>query len=140
GHVREDLSRVNDYGRMLASVGINGCAVNNVNANTLFLSPELIPQIARVADAFRPWGVKVALAIDFGSPQTLGKLPTYDPLDPTVIAWWKARADDLYKTIPDFGGFVLKADSEGRVGPSAYGRTHADAANVVARAPAPHGR
>src|SRR5207244_815910 len=92
------------------------------------------PQVARVADLLRPWGIRMALAIDFGSPQSLGKLPTYDPLDPAVIAWWKARADDLYTAIPDFGGFVLKADSEGRVGPSAYGRTHADAANVVARA------
>jgi alpha-glucuronidase len=139
GHIREDLTRVSEYGRLLASIGINGISINNVNANPLVLSPEFIPQIARVADVLRPWGVRVALAIDFGSPQTLGKLPTYDPLDPAVIAWWKARADDLYKSIPDFGGFVLKADSEGRVGPSAYGRTHADAANVVARALAPHG-
>ena len=139
GHIREDLSRVNEYGRLLASIGINGISINNVNANPLVLSPEFIPPIARVADVLRPWGVRVALAIDFGSPQSLGKLPTYDPLDPSVIAWWKARADDLYKAIPDFGGFVLKADSEGRVGPSAYGRTHADAANVVARALAPHG-
>ena len=139
GHIREDLSRVNAYGRLLASLGINGISINNVNANPLVLSPEFIPQIARVADVLRPWGVRLALAIDFGSPQTLGKLSTYDPLDPSVIAWWKGRADDLYKAIPDFGGFVLKADSEGRVGPSAYGRTHADAANVVARALAPHG-
>ncbi len=139
GHIREDLSRVSEYGRLLASLGINGISINNVNANPLVLSPEFVPQVARVADVLRPWGVRLALAIDFGSPQSLGKLPTYDPLDPAVIAWWKARADDLYKAIPDFGGFVLKADSEGRVGPSAYGRTHADAANVVARALAPHG-
>ena len=139
GHIREDLSRASEYGRLLASLGINGISINNVNANPLVLSPEFVPQVARVADVLRPWGIRLALAIDFGSPQTLGKLPTYDPLDPSVIAWWKARADDLYKAIPDFGGFVLKADSEGRVGPSAYGRTHADAANVVARALAPHG-
>ncbi len=139
GHIRDDLSRVNEYGRLLASLGINGISINNVNANPLVLSPEFVPQVARVADVLRPWGVRLALAIDFGSPQTLGKLPTYDPLDPAVIAWWRARADDLYTAIPDFGGFVLKADSEGRVGPSAYGRTHADAANVVARALAPHG-
>jgi len=139
GHIREDLSRVNEYGRLLASLGINGISINNVNADPLVLSAEFIPQVARVADVLRPWGIRLALAIDFGSPQTLGKLPTYDPLDPAVIAWWKARADDLYQAIPDFGGFVLKADSEGRVGPSAYGRTHADAANVVARALAPHG-
>jgi alpha-glucuronidase len=139
GHIREDLSRVGEYGRLLASLGINGISINNVNANPLVLSPEFVPQVARVADVLRPWGVRLALAIDFGSPQTLGKLPTYDPLDPSVVAWWKARADELYNAIPDFGGFVLKADSEGRVGPSAYARTHADAANVVARALAPHG-
>jgi len=139
GHIREDLSRVNEYGRLLASIGINGISINNVNANPLVLSPEFVPQIARLADTLRPWGLRVALAVDFGSPQSLGKLPTYDPLDPTVMAWWKARVDDLYKAIPDFAGFVLKADSEGRVGPSTYGRTHADAANVVARALAPHG-
>jgi alpha-glucuronidase len=139
GHIRQDLGRVTEYARLLASLGINGISINNVNANPLVLSPEFIPQVARVADLLRPWGIRVALAIDFGSPQSLGKLPTYDPLDPAVIAWWKGRADDLYKAIPDFGGFVLKADSEGRVGPSAYGRTHADAANVVARALAPHG-
>lgn len=139
GHIREDLGRVNEYGRLLASLGINGISINNVNANPLVLSPAYIPQVARVAAVLRPWGVRLALAIDFGSPQTLGKLITYDPLDPAVVAWWNARADDLYKAIPDFGGFVLKADSEGRVGPSAYGRTHADAANVVARALAPHG-
>ena len=139
GHIREDLSRVNEYGRLLASIGINGISINNVNANPRVLSPEFVPQVARVADTLRPWGLRVALAIDFGSPQLLGKLPTYDPLDPAVVAWWKARVDDLYKAIPDFGGFVLKADSEGRVGPSAYGRTHAEAANVVARALAPHG-
>jgi alpha-glucuronidase len=139
GHVREDLARVNEYGRLLASVGINGISINNVNANRVFLSPELVPQVARVADVLRPWGVRVALAVDFGSPSTLGGLPTYDPLDATVAAWWRARADALYAAIPDFAGFVLKADSEGRVGPSTYGRTHADAANVVARALKPHG-
>jgi len=139
GHIRQDLTRVSEYGRLLASLGVNGISINNVNANPLVLSAELLPEIARVADALRPWGVRLALAIDFGSPQSLGKLPTYDPLDAAVVAWWKARADDIYKAIPDFAGFVLKADSEGRVGPSAYGRTHADAANVVARALTPHG-
>jgi alpha-glucuronidase len=139
GGVRQDLTRVTDYGRYLASLGINGCAINNVNADPRLLSPDFIPQVARIADAFRPWGVRVALAIDFGSPKTIGGLETFDPLDPAVIAWWKARTDELYRAIPDFGGFVLKADSEGRVGPSTYGRSHADAANVVARALKPHG-
>jgi alpha-glucuronidase len=139
GRVREDLSRADEYGRLLASIGINAISINNVNANPLFLSPELVPQIARVADVLRPWGVRVAISVDFGSPSSLGGLPTYDPLDPGVIAWWKSRLDDLYRAVPDLAGVVLKADSEGRVGPSAYGRTHADAANVVARALRPHG-
>jgi alpha-glucuronidase len=139
GRVRDDLAKAGEYARLLASLGIQAVSVNNVNANPLVLSPEFVPQIAKVAEAMRPWGVRVAIAIDFGSPQSVGKLPTYDPLDPAVAAWWKARADALYAAIPDFAGFVLKADSEGRVGPSAYNRTHADAANVVARALKPHG-
>ncbi|MDR3699807.1 MAG: alpha-glucuronidase family glycosyl hydrolase [Candidatus Sulfopaludibacter sp.] len=139
GHVRADLSRVGDYGRLLASLGINGCSINNVNADIRILSPDLIPQIARIAGAFRPWGVRVAIAVDFGSPQSVGGLDTFDPLDPKVAAWWKSKADELYRAVPDLAGFVLKADSEGRVGPSTYGRTHADAANVVARALTPHG-
>ena len=138
-NAREDLSRVNDYGRMLASLGINGCSINNVNANPRLLSPDMIPQAARIADVFRRWGVRVAIAVDFGSPKTLGGLDTFDPLEPRVVEWWKAKVDDLYRAIPDLGGFVLKADSEGRVGPSTYGRTHADAANVVARALKAHG-
>ena len=139
GRVREDLSAVGDYGRLLASLGINGLSINNVNANPVFLTPEFLPQIARVADTLRPWGVRVALSVDFASPQKVGKLETYDPLDPAVIAWWKSTIDGLYQAVPDLGGIVLKADSEGRVGPSAYKRTHADAANVIARALAPHG-
>jgi len=135
---RDDLHRVSDYGRLLASLGINGCSINNVNANPKLLTPELIAQAARIADAFRPWGVQVALSIDFGSPQSVGGLDTFDPLDPRVIAWWNSKVDELYRAIPDLAGFVLKADSEGRVGPSTYGRTHADAANVVARALKPH--
>jgi alpha-glucuronidase len=139
GRVREDLSRVSDYARLLASLGISGCAINNVNADPRLLTSEFKPQVARIAQAFRPWGVRVALAVDFGSPKTIGGLDTFDPLDPRVAAWWKATADELYAEIPDLGGFVLKADSEGRVGPSAYGRTHAEAANVLARALKPHG-
>ena len=99
---------------------------------------NIFPQVARIAEAFRPWGVRIALSVDFGSPQSLGGLDTFDPLDPKVTAWWKQRADAIYAAIPDLAGFVLKADSEGRVGPSAYKRTHADAANVVARALALH--
>ncbi len=136
---RADLTRVGDYGRLLASLGINACSINNVNANPRVLSADFIPQIVRIAEAFRPWGVRVALAVDFGSPKSIGGLDTFDPLDANVAAWWKARIDALYAAIPDFAGIVLKADSEGRVGPSTYNRSHADAANVVARALQPHG-
>jgi len=138
GHVREDLTRASDYARLLASLGINGCSITNVNADRRLLTPEFTPQIARIADAMRPWGVRVAIAVDFGSPQSLGQLNTFDPLDEKVAAWWKARVDELYAAVPDLAGIVLKADSEGRVGPSVYGRTHADAANVLARALKPH--
>lgn len=138
GQVRTDLTRVGEYGRLLASVGINGCAINNVNASPLILSAEFIPQLARVADAFRPWGVKLAVSVDMSSPMVVGGLKTFDPRDPGVAAWWKKTADAIYERIPDFGGFVVKADSEGRSGPSQYGRTAADAANVIARALAPH--
>ena len=139
GLVRADMTRVSDYGRLLASVGINGCSINNVNADRRVISPDYLPQVAKIAAAFRPWGVRVAVSVDFGSPQSLGGLDTFDPLDPKVIAWWKTTVDQLYGAVPDLGGIVVKADSEGRVGPSAYHRTHADAANVVARALAPHG-
>lgn len=139
GHVRADLQRVSDYGRLLASLGINACAINNVNSNPRILATDFLEEVSRIAEAFRPWGVKVVLSVDFGSPQTLGKLKTFDPLDQEVAAWWKARAEDAYRAIPDLGGFLMKADSEGRVGPSAYGRTHADAANVVAQGLKSHG-
>jgi alpha-glucuronidase len=139
GHARQDLTAVSEYGRLLASLGINACAINNVNANPKVLNPDFIPEIARIAAALRPWGVKVAISVDFGSPQSVGNLPTFDPVDPAVAKWWADAADRLYTSIPDLAGFVLKADSEGRVGPSKYGRTHADAANVVGRALKPHG-
>jgi len=139
GHARTELSRVADYGRLLASVGINGCSINNVNSDLRILAPGTIADAARIADAFRPWGVQVLISVDFGSPKSMGGLDTFDPLDPKVAAWWKARADEVYRAIPDLGGFIVKADSEGRVGPSTYGRTHADAANVIARALKPHG-
>jgi alpha-glucuronidase len=136
---RADLTRVTDYARMLASLGINGCSINNVNVNPRILATDFLPEIVRIADAMRPWGVHVALSVDFGSPQKIGGLDTFDPLDPRVIAWWKAKTDEIYKAVPDLAGFIIKADSEGRVGPSVYGRTHADATNVVARALKPHG-
>jgi alpha-glucuronidase len=139
GHARADLTRASEYGRLLASIGINGCAINNVNADRRILSPDFLPQIARIAAALRPWGVHVVLSVDFASPQSIGGLPTFDPLDPAVAAWWQSKVNELYAAVPDLAGLLIKADSEGRAGPSAYHRSHADAANVVARALKPHG-
>jgi alpha-glucuronidase len=139
GSVRADLTRANDYARLLASVGIDGCVVNNVNASPNMLRSDFIPQLARIADAFRPWGVKLAISVNFSTPKALGETNTFDPLDPGVISWWDAKVDDIYKQIPDFGGFLVKADSEGKPGPSSYGRTPADAANMLANALKPHG-
>ena len=139
GHVRADLAPVREYARLLASVGINGCNINNVNNAAPFLKPEMLEEVARIADTMRPYGVRVALSADVASPQTIGGLKTYDPLDPAVIAWWKTKVDEIYKYIPDFAGFTVKADSEGQPGPASYGRTPADAANTLAAALAPHG-
>lgn len=133
-NVVTDLSRVRDYARLMASVGINACSINNVNANPRVITTEFLPQLARVAEVFRHWGVRLFVSIDFSSPQKIGGLVTFDPLDQRVAEWWKKKADEIYYLIPDFGGFVLKADSEGRLGPSVYGRSHADAANMIAGA------
>ena len=139
GHVRSDLHRVSEYGRLLASVGLNGATVNNVNSDLRTLDPEMIHELARIADELRPWGVRMSLSIDLSSPQVVGQLKTFDPLDPNVAAWWREKVNEIYGAIPDFAGFVIKADSEGRLGPSKYGRTPAQAANTVARALKPHG-
>jgi len=139
GNVRADLKRAADYARLLASVGINGCAINNVNADPRSLKESFLPQLARIAEAFRPYGVALSLSVDLSSPKVIGGLETFDPLDARVRAWWQRKADEIYEQIPDFGGMVVKADSEGRLGPSTYGRTHADAANLIARALKPHG-
>lgn len=139
GRVRDDLSRAAGYARLLASVGINTCFVNNVNADPRILQPAFLPQLSRIAEVFRPWGVKLGIAIDVSSPKTVGGLSTFDPLDPHVAVWWKQTVDGIYAAIPDFAGFVVKADSEGRAGPASYGRTPADAANVIARALKPRG-
>src|SRR5579872_2976136 len=139
GNVRDDLTRAGEYARLLASIGINGCTVNNVNAAPAVLEDSFIAQVRRIADVFRPWGVQLSLSVDLSSPKVMGGLDTFDPLDPRVAEWWRKKVDEIYRQIPDFGGFVIKADSEGRSGPSAYGRTHADAANVIARALKPHG-
>jgi len=138
GNVREDLTRASQYARLLASVGINGCTINNVNADPNLLRPEKLDQIARIAAAFRPYGVRLSLSIAMNSPEAIGGLGTFDPLAPEVAAWWQTKIDAIYKAIPDFGGVIIKADSEGQPGPSQYGRTPAEAANVVARALQPH--
>jgi alpha-glucuronidase len=138
GEVRGDLTRAGQYARLLASVGINGCTINNVNAAPGILEDSFIAQVSRIADVFRPWGVQLSMSVDLSSPKAMGGLDTFDPLDPQVREWWRKKVDEIYRNIPDFGGFVVKADSEGRLGPSAYGRTPADAANVIARALKPH--
>ncbi|MGA9020744.1 MAG: alpha-glucuronidase family glycosyl hydrolase [Terracidiphilus sp.] len=137
--VREDLSAASEYARLLASVGINGCNVNNVNGAAPFLVADNIPQLARIADAMRPWGVRLALSVDIASPQKIGGLKTFDPLDPDVIGWWQTKVGEIYALIPDFAGFTVKADSEGQAGPTSYGRSPADAANLLAAALTPHG-
>lgn len=140
GEIRADLSRVEEYARLLASVGINRVAINNVNvhAREALLLTEDLPGVARIAAAFRPWGIRVHLSVSFAAPMTLGGLPTSDPLDADVAHWWAEAADRVWARIPDFGGFVVKADSEGQPGPFAYGRDHADGANMLAAAVAPH--
>ena len=139
GNVRSDLTRADAYARLLASIGINGCTINNVNAAPGILEDGFIAQVSRIADVFRPWGVQLSMSVDLSSPKVMGGLDTFDPLDPRVAEWWQKKVDEIYRRIPDFGGFVVKADSEGRLGPSTYGRTPADAANVIARALKPHG-
>ena len=138
GGVRADLTRAGEYARLLASIGINGCTINNVNADPRMIDDSFLPQLARIADVFRPWGVQLAVSVDLGSPKVLGNLDSFDPSDPGVIEWWQTKVDKIYRQIPDFGGFVVKADSEGRSGPSFYGRTPADAANTIARVLKPH--
>jgi alpha-glucuronidase len=138
-HVTSDFARLRDYARLMASVGINGCSINNVNADVRVLTPELLAQISGLANEFRNWGVRLLLSIDFSSPRKLGGLDTFDPLDPKVAEFWKNKVDEVYRFVPDLAGFILKADSEGRLGPSFYGRTHADAANVIARPLKAHG-
>jgi len=130
--------RYTDYARANASIGINGTVLNNVNSNPKILTKEYLPKVKALADIFRPYGLKVYLSISFSAPITIGGLKTADPLDPAVIKWWKAKADEIYTYIPDFGGFLVKANSEGQPGPQDYNRTHADGANMLAEAVKPH--
>lgn len=127
-----------DYARANASVGINGTVLNNVNAKAKSLTSGYIVKAAALADIFRPYGIKVYLTARFTAPIELGGLKTADPLDPEVRKWWKEKVDEIYKYIPDFGGFLIKANSEGQPGPQDYGRSHADGANMIAEALKPH--
>ncbi|MFL0410453.1 alpha-glucuronidase [Microbacterium paludicola] len=141
GSVRQDLSRVAVYARLLASIGINRVALNNVNvhAREARLLTDDLPHVARIAQEFRRWGIRIHLSVSWASPILLGGLATSDPFDDGVRRWWAEAADRVWDAIPNFGGFVVKADSEGQPGPFAYGRDHADGANMLAEAVAPHG-
>ncbi len=130
--------RLRDYARANASIGINSTSLNNVNANAQILTPEYLRKVAAIADVFRPFGIKVYLSARFSAPIELGGLKTADPFDDAVKNWWKQKADEIYRIIPDFGGFLVKANSEGQPGPRTYNRTHADGANMLAAALAPH--
>lgn len=132
-------SRYEEYGRINQAYGINGTVLNNVNAKPMMLSRPMLQKTAKIADILRPYGIKVYLSINFASPKALGELNTADPLDSRVQAWWKKKADEIYKLIPDFGGFLVKANSEGEPGPMDYGRSHVDGANMLADALQPHG-
>ncbi|OAG66461.1 alpha-glucuronidase [Xanthomonas floridensis] len=131
--------RYTDYARANASLGINGTVLNNVNAKAWSLTPQYLDKAAALAKVFRPYGIRVFLSARFSAPIEIGGLPTADPLDPQVQRWWRETADAIYARIPDFGGFLVKANSEGQPGPQDYGRTHADGANLLAAALAPHG-
>ncbi|KAK4099100.1 glycoside hydrolase family 67 protein [Parathielavia hyrcaniae] len=139
GKVRDDLTRAGQYARLLASIGINAVVVNNVNADPKTLTPANMDGLARIANAFRPYGVQLGVSLNFAAPQTLGGLSTFDPLDQGVIDWWQGIADALYQRIPDMVGYLVKANSEGQPGPMTYNRTLADGANLFARTLKPHG-
>ncbi len=142
-----DAEQIKEYGRANASIGINGTVLNNVNASPKMLSALYINKVKQYADILRPYGIKVYLSVNFASPMTIpakgfngGKpVKTADPLNPQVKAWWKAKAKEIYELIPDFGGFLVKANSEGQPGPFDYKRTHADGANMLADAVKPYG-
>jgi alpha-glucuronidase len=124
--------RYKAYARANASVGINGTVLNNVNANPKILTPEYLAKVKALADVFRPYGLTVYLSVNFAAPKTIGGLPTADPLNRQVARWWREKVKEIYALIPDFGGFLVKANSEGQSGPQDYGRTHADGANMLA--------
>ncbi len=141
GALCDDLTRARDYARLLASVGVNAVAVNNVNVHAAeaHLLTDRLGEVAAIADVLRPYGIRVQLSVNFAAPVALGGLPTADPLDERVRAWWAQTTRQVYQQIPDFAGYLVKADSEGQPGPFAYGRSHADGANLLADALAPFG-
>lgn len=139
GTIVDDLTRVAQYGRLLASVRINTVVVNNVNANATLLTSENIKGLGRIADVFRPYGVQIGISLNFASPETLGGLDSFDPLDPSVIKWWTRVTDQIYQHVPDMAGYLVKADSEGQPGPQTYNRTLAQGANLFANALQPYG-
>jgi alpha-glucuronidase len=131
--------RYKEYARANASIGINGTVLTNVNANATVMTKEYLPKVQALASVFRPYGIKVYLTAKFSAPIEIGGLKTADPLNEEVRKWWKAKADEIYSYVPDFGGFLVKANSEGQPGPQNYGRNHADGANMLADALQPHG-
>jgi alpha-glucuronidase len=135
----DDLTRAGMYARILASIRVNAVVVNNVNANYTTLEPRNIKGLGRIADAFRPYGIQLGLSLDFASPMELGALNTYDPLDSAVIEWWDNKTSEIYESVPDMAGYLVKADSEGTPGPLTYNRTLAQGANLFARALEPYG-
>jgi alpha-glucuronidase len=141
GRARGDLERVRAYGRLLAACGINAISVNNVNVHAAEarLLTDRIGEVADIADALRPYGIRTHLSVSFAAPITLGGLSTADPLDEVVRGWWAEATRRVYEAIPDFGGYVVKADSEGQPGPFAYGRSHSEGANLLAAAVEPFG-
>ncbi|MBN1951546.1 MAG: alpha-glucuronidase [Bacteroidales bacterium] len=134
-----DKLRWKEYARANASIGINGAVLNNVNASPSMLTKDYLEKAKAIAEVLRPYGIKIYLSIKFSSPSMLGGLSSSDPLDPEVIQWWQTKVNEIYSIIPDFGGFLVKANSEGQPGPQNYGRTHADGANMLADALKPFG-
>ena len=141
GQIGYDPKRLKDYARLLASIGINQISINNVNVyqESAKLITTRLMDVVKLADIFRPFGIRLIVSVHFESPVLLGGLPTADPLDPKVISWWNETTAVVYKLIPDLAGFLIKADSESRVGPMTHGRTQADGANLIARALKPYG-
>jgi alpha-glucuronidase len=132
-------TRYHDYARACASIGINGAVLNNANAQAASLTAEYLAKTAALAEVFRPYGIRVYLTAVFSAPMQLGGLSTSDPRDPAVAGWWNRKVDEIYHLIPDFGGFQIKANSEGQPGPQDYGANHDDGANMLAEALGPHG-